>query len=313
MLSDDVEGSSHPAAAGVCSTHGMASKIRIALTVLAVLALAGVSPASGALTAPTSLSVADLVADPGVYDPQLTWAPVTGAKGYQVEINSTDYWATASKVCCENISSSLPVTTLGTSFSPPVVLPNDDEYFWRVRAIDTNNVAGPWAGGPSFVKSYGTSPSVPNLRLVDPNLDTVSTGSAVDTPIILWDPSPGASSYRVDVTTYAAGACDWSASVWEKKTTVTGWTPLGWSKDGDADPLSRGIVPSTDLLSALSVGQEYCVRVSPIDGASLAVGGPQVEAGWTYLPAIDAPAFEWSGPPAAGPCSPCAPAASDYL
>ncbi len=42
-------------------------------------------------------------------------------------------------------------------------------------------------------------------------------------------------------------------------------------------------------------------------------GGPQVEADWTYLPSIGAPAFAWSGPPTVEPCSPCAPNASDYL
>lgn len=272
------------------------------------------APALAAPTAPTGLGVGDLISDPGVFDPQFTWSPVTGAKGYQVEVNSTDYWAPGSKVCCDNISPTVPMTTLGVSFSPPVVLANDDEYFWRVRALDPSNVAGPWTAGPSFVKGFGNSPSVPNLRLADLSLDELAAGSVVQAPIVLWDPSPGASSYRVDVTVYASGSCDWSASVWEKKTTVTGWTPLGWSRASGADPLSRGIVPSDDLLSQLTAGTQYCVRVSPIDGASVATGGPQVEADWTYLPAINSPAFEWSGPPAAGPCaSPCAPAASDYL
>ncbi len=277
------------------------------------LALAIAAPATATPAAPTNLAVADLIAGPGVFDPQFTWSAVTGAKGYQVEVNSTDYWAPGSKVCCDNVSFTVPMTTFGIAFSPPVVLANDDEYFWRVRALDVANVAGPWTAGPSFVKGFGTSPSVPNLRLVGLDLEDLPTGSAVATPIILWDPSAGASSYRVDVTAYGSGSCDWSDSVWEKKTTVTGWTPLGWTRASGADPLSRGIVPSDDLLSALEAGTQYCVRVSPIDGPSVASGGPQVEADWTYLPAINAPAFEWSGPPGAGACSPCAPAALDYL
>ncbi len=155
--------------------------------------------------APTGLAVADLVSDTGVFDPQLSWTAVSGAKGYQVEINPTDTWASGSKVCCNNIGSTMPVTTVGTSFSPPVVLPNDDEYYWRVRAIDASNNAGPWTAGSPFSKSYGSTPSVPNIRLADANLDAIAAGSTVATPIVLWDPSPGASSYRVQVTTYGLG------------------------------------------------------------------------------------------------------------
>lgn len=290
----------------------MSVSLRIALAVV-VAAVAGAAPVQAAPPAPTGLAVADLVSDTGVFDPQLSWAAVSGAKGYQVEINPTDTWASGSKVCCNNIGSTMPVTTVGTSFSPPVVLPNDDEYYWRVRAIDASNNAGPWTAGNPFSKSYGSTPSVPNIRLADANLDAIAAGSTVATPIVLWDPSPGASSYRVQVTTYGSGVCDWSASIWANKTTVTGWTPLGWSKNIDADPLQRGIAPSTDLISALSPGQEYCVRVSPIDGPAVTSGGPQVEADWTYLPSIGAPAFAWSGPPTVEPCSPCAPNASDYL
>jgi hypothetical protein len=288
--------------------------LRIALAVV-VAAVAGAAPVQAAPPAPTGLAVADLVSDPGVFDPQLSWTAVAGAKGYEIEINPTDTWASGSAVCCKNISSTNPVTTVGTSFSPPTVLPNDDEYYWRVRAIDASNNAGPWTAGNPFSKSYGSTPSVPDVRLADANLDAIAAGSTVATPIVLWDPSPGASSYRVHVTTYDSGAsvCDWSTSVLGTKTTVTGWTPLGWSKHPDADPLQRGIPASTDLTNALTAGQAYCVRVSPIDGPAVASGGPQVEANWTYLPSIAAPAFTWAGPPSAGSCAPCVPQASDYL
>jgi hypothetical protein len=153
----------------------------IFITALA-LALGVAAPALAAPSAPTGLAVADLIADPGVFDPQFTWAAVTGAKGYQVEVNSTDYWAPGSKVCCDNISPTVPLTTLGVAFSPPVVLANDDEYFWRVRALDATNVAGPWTAGPSFAKSFGTSPSVPELRLADLDLSELPAGSTVATP-----------------------------------------------------------------------------------------------------------------------------------
>jgi hypothetical protein len=278
-----------------------------------VLTLAGAAPAGAALSAPTGLSVADLVADPGVYDPQFTWAPVTGAKGYEVEVNSTDYWAPGSKVCCDNISFSVEMTTYGVGYSPPVVLANNT-YYWRVRAKDANGNAGPWTAGPQFSKGYGNNPTISNLRLVDLSLDTLPAGSTVDAPVVLWDPAPGASSYRVVVTPFA-GVCDWSAPNnvrWEEKTSTPGWTPLGWNRGINADPLSRGISPSDDLITHLDDGQAYCVRVSPVDRASSA-SGPEVEGDWTYLPANNVPAFTWGGPPDPATCDPCSPSASDYL
>lgn len=276
-----------------------------------VLALAG--PATAAPPAPTGLAVADLDANAGVFDPQFTWAAVTGAKGYEVEVNSTDYWAPGSKVCCDPISFSIAMTTYGTSYSPPVVLANNT-YYWRVRALDSLGNAGPWAGGPQFTKGYGNNPSVSNLRLADLDLDPLPAGSTVAAPIVLWDPAPGASSYRVVVTPFA-GVCDWSASSsvrWEKKTATPAWTPLGWNRGINADPLSRGISPSDDLITHLDEGQAYCVRVSPIDRASSA-SGPEVEGDWTYLPANNVPAFTWDGPPDPASCDPCNPSASDYL
>jgi hypothetical protein len=294
----------------------MGHTLRLSVTVL-VVALAAVSPAHGAPGKPSSLGVADLVAAPEVFDPQFTWGPVSGAKGYEVEVNSTSYWASGSRVCCDDISFMEQMTTYGTSYSPPVVL-NNNTYFWRVRAIDANGSAGPWAAGPSFTKAFANSPSgdVENLRLVDSNLDVLTPGSATDTPIILWDSVPGASSYQVVVAPFSGGACDWAAPGgvrWDRDTATTGWTPLGWLRGINADPLSSDKPPSDDLITELNSGWDYCVRVRPIDRSSKASGGPVIWGDWTYLPSNNVSAFTWSGPPPVGPCSPCSMAAGDYI
>jgi hypothetical protein len=300
----------------------MVSKARVALTALLtfVLALLVVAPA-GAISAPTGLAVSDLVSDVEVFDPQFSWAAVSGAKGYEVEVNSSQFWASASKVCCPNISISEKYTTYGTEYSPPVVLANNNGYYWRVRAIDSVGNAGPWAAGPSFQKTFANAPSTPapvihNLRLVDRNLDPLADGSVTDTPIVLWDPVPGASSYRVIVAPFTSGACDWSASGsvrWvDRDTATTGWTPLGWNRGTNAEPLGTGDSPATDLITHLTKDQAYCVRVRPIDRASTS-SGPEIFGDWTYLPANNQPAFTWSGPPEVTPCSPCTVTASDYL
>jgi hypothetical protein len=298
----------------------MISKQRIALTALVTFALAllVVAPA-GALSAPSGLAVSDLVSDPEVFDPEFSWAAVSGAVGYEVEVNYSSSWASASKVCCTAISYSTKATTYGTSFSPPVVLPNNT-YYWRVRAIDAAGNAGSWAGGPSFDKKFANAPITPapvvqNLRLVDRNLDPLAPGSVTDTPIVLWDPVPGASGYQVVVTPLVSGACDWSASGsirWDRDTATTGWTPMGWFRGTNADPLSSDTSPADDLITHLIDGQNYCVRVRPIDRASTSAG-PVIWGDWTYLPANNQAAFNYPGPPVVAPCSPCSLTATDYI
>ena len=296
----------------------MSVQLRVVI-VTVVLAFGAAAPAQAAPGTPTGLAVADLLADPGVYDPQFTWTAVTGAKGYEVEVNSTDFFAPGSKVCCSNINFLEPMTTFGTAYSPALVLANNT-YYWRVRAVDAADAAGPWAAGPSFTKDFASAPavvpSVTNLRLVDTNFATLPEGSSVATPIVLWDPVPGASSYQVGVAPFTDGACDWSASGnvrWDKRTATTGWTPLGWSRGINADPLANGEHPEDDLITHLDVDQSYCVRVRPVDLSSAQIGGPEIFGDWTYLPANNVSAFTWSGPPAVAACSPCNPAAGDYL
>jgi hypothetical protein len=269
----------------------------------------------------TTTRVTDLVDDPEVYDPQFSWDLVPGAAGYEVEVNYQEDWAPGSKVCCAPISSLTKISTLGTSLSPAEVLPNN-EYYWRVRAIDASGHAGAWNAGPSFTKTFAnvppmTAPSVKNLRVVDGNLGAIATGSTVATPVVLWDPVPGASAYQVGVTPFSSG-CDWGAGGlvrWDVKTTTTGWTPLGWSRAAGADPLAKdGWSPSTDLSTRLAAGEDYCVRVRPVDRASTSQV-PEVIGDWTYLPANGVPAFTWSGPPVvgSGDCGTCEMTAEDYM
>jgi hypothetical protein len=300
----------------------MTSKLRIAL-ITAALALLIVAPAGAVPAAPSNLSVRDLVPDPELFDPQLSWAPVTGAKGYEVEINPSSFWASGSKVCCSPITFNTKATTYGTSFSPTLVLPNNT-YNWRVRAIDANENAGPWAQGQPFTKKFANSPdpSVQNLRLVDRDLGPLPAGSVTDTPIVLWDPVPGASSYQVIVAPFAAGGCDWAAPEsirWDKETATTGWTPLGWLRGQNADPLSSGPLPADDTITHLVAGTEYCVRVRPVDKESVphVLEDHEIPKGdWVYLPAQNVPAFTWSGPPPTDTqCDPtsCSLTTGDYL
>jgi hypothetical protein len=294
-------------------------QLRLAAALVAPAAFAvGAQSAWAAPAAPTNLAVADLSGDEQHYDPQFSWSPVTGATGYEVEINFDSGWASDSKVCCSPVRSTTKRTTFGTLFAPTVVLPNNT-YYWRVRAIDANESAGPWKGGSSFTKTYASveDQSVDNLRLVNSNLSEIAAGSSTATPIVLWDSTPGASSYEVAVTPFEFGNCNWSASPtvrWDSDTSTTGWTPLGWSRAIDADPLETTLQPSNDGITGLVDGSSYCVRVRPVDRASTS-NGPVVVGQWTHLPVNNSPAFTWSGPPTAatGDCTSCVMTAGDYL
>jgi hypothetical protein len=261
----------------------------------------------------------DLSPDPELVDPHFSWTPVLGAAGYQVEVNFSSDWAAGSKVCCNPINFSTPASTLGTSLSPAVVLDNNT-YYWRVRAIDSEDNAGVWNVGPSFTKTFDNVPpvsgaSIKNVHMRDNNADPAvdtDTGTAVldtDVPVVAWDPVIGASGYTVNVTQFSGGVCDWATAIWDTDTSVRAWTPLGWSKvSGSPYPPWN---PSTDSNRALTAGAEYCVRVRAYDRPSIP-SAPPINGDWTYLPANNSPAFKWNGPPAGAACLPCSMASGDY-
>ena len=114
----------------------------------------------------TEPEVTDLAGAVEIYDYEFSWDEVPGAAGYEVEINSSSDWAPGSKVCCD-VNFITKVTTIGSTFTPTLVLPNN-YYYWRVRAVDPSRNAGVWNVGPEFFKSFdNVLPSVQDLRMVD--------------------------------------------------------------------------------------------------------------------------------------------------
>lgn len=172
----------------------------------------------------TTPSWRDLVAAPEHFDPQLSWKPVPGAARYEVEINPAKEWTIGSKVCCND-----PVVT--TALSPTDLLPNN-RYYYRVRAINVDGNAGRWtpAGDGttlfSFTKVFDNYEgsglaTVKNVRLLDNLGNALGLGGSTTSPIIAWDPVPGASKYEV-VVTGPPPPCP-SFDVF---TAVPAWTPL---------------------------------------------------------------------------------------
>jgi large repetitive protein len=262
----------------------------------------------------TTGHVEDVASEPEIYDYEFSWDPVPGAAGYELEVNSSSDFAPGSKVCCA-INTTTKVTTIGTSYSPTLALPNN-RYYWRVRPLDSSRNAGQWSEGPEFIKGFDDvePKSIQNLRMLD-NPSPTQGPFPTHVPIVAWDPVPGASSYEVEVTRYVEG-CQWTATAehWRSTTSTTAWTPLGWGWN-NVKPYSSGVPVSVDSPSMIA-GHDYCVRVTALDRPADAVS-PYVRSAEAYLPDEVTPAFTWLGPEDGGACSPScnegAMGSGDYL
>ncbi|MBB6626432.1 hypothetical protein H5V45_03760 [Nocardioides sp. KIGAM211] len=117
-------------------------------------------------------------------DVALKWLPVPGATRYELQVGlDRDF--------------TQPVetrTVTGTRYSPPTTYDND-QYFWRVRAIDPAGTKAPWPAEPFQVQRNW--PERPQL-LYPP--DSVAPAVSDDF-YYQWTPVPHASSYQLRVGT----------------------------------------------------------------------------------------------------------------
>ena len=240
----------------------------------------------------TGTAVSDLIDEPVVMDPHLAWNPVPGAVGYDVEVNYSEDWSVGSKVCCD-------AATPGTELSPTKILPNN-VYNWRVRALDPDGNAGQWNVGAPFDKHFGNvPPTVAALALRDHN-GGLAVGATTTTPVVTWDPVPGAADYEVQVVPFSAGLCQWTATgvhVWRDTiTAANAWAPLAPSAGPPPDTNYSDVGVASDSNRTLVDGTNYCFRVRARTGL------PAVVSDWTQLGGTGAVGFTYDAPPvAAGP------------
>lgn len=247
----------------------------------------------------TTTSVTDLNAEAGTFDdPMFSWNPVPGAARYEVEVNSAEGFPAGSKWCCIG-------TTTGTSLAPLQTLGNN-RYYWRVRAVDARGDAGVWNYGQSFTKAFDPSqPSVRNLTMRDAQGATQSEALPTSTPIVTWDPVPGASRYEVQLGLYNQGGhyCDWtlaSSPGYHADTATNAWTPLGpWN---GKRPYSEAW-PVAQRDSAIPTGPNaaYCVRVNAHSDSD--ARRSEVTSEWTYLNGYNNAAFTFTSPPEGSSCT----------
>lgn len=138
------------------------------------------------LVAPANSGVVPSVTTPTV----LLWKAVEGADEYTVQVSTTSEFSTLLYNTAVGIGN-----TLGTTATTALQLGEPAQYWWRVRAVNSNTT-GTWSGAWSFVAG------VPFLA---PQLVAPTNGSVVGTQTahLQWQAVGNPSLYRVQLSTNA--------------------------------------------------------------------------------------------------------------
>ncbi len=141
----------------------------------------------------------------------VTWNPSTGATSYRVQVSADSTFATTT------------YDTSGVTATSKIVsgLTNLTKYYWRVDATNAGGTSG-WSTLWNFM-TVVAAPSAPTLSSPANGSTGVSTN-----PTVTWNPSTGATSYRVQVSadsTFATTTYDTSGVTATSKI-VSGLTNL---------------------------------------------------------------------------------------
>lgn len=127
---------------------------------------------------PTLLAPADN-ANP-TFTPTFRWTAVRGAQYYHLEYTTDPSFS-------NNLTD---IYTRNTSYTPSVTLPNDVNYYWRVRVFSGSSISG-WSASRTFIKKWYIKPVL---------LTPVNGYQNVRFPVFSWTPVPGASYYLVEIS-----------------------------------------------------------------------------------------------------------------
>jgi len=115
------------------------------------------------------------------FTPTFRWTAVRGAQFYMLQYSTDPSFN----------SGLIQVNSQNTTYSPPVTLENDRNYYWRVRTYSGNSVSD-WSPVWRFTKQWYIQPVL---------LTPVDGYQHVRFPIFTWTPVPGASFYRFELDT----------------------------------------------------------------------------------------------------------------
>ena len=114
------------------------------------------------------------------FTPTFRWTAVRGAQFYRLQYTTDPSFA----------SGITEIDTRNTAFTPTDALPNDVNYYWRVRVHSGNSISN-WTASRSFIKKWYIKPVL---------LTPTGLYQHVRFPIFSWTPVPGASYYYVEIS-----------------------------------------------------------------------------------------------------------------
>ncbi len=132
---------------------------------------------------PTLIAPEDSV-DTAIEDVVLDWAPVPGAKTYDVQVATDDDF--------NNITLNA-TNVVGTRYSPSTTLRND-QFFWRVRAVDLAGQQTPWTESKFGFKRQWLD--VPTLQYPAGTADA-PVATSTSRPFYQWTPVQHAAFYEL--------------------------------------------------------------------------------------------------------------------
>lgn len=112
--------------------------------------------------------------------PSFAWTAVEAARKYELQISSNP----------NDFSSASFYQTTNTEYTPEKALSNDQDYYWRVKAIDYENASSPWSEVRRFRAKWNFQ-----TQLLAP----VNSTTAQSNPFFAWTPIAGAERYQVRV------------------------------------------------------------------------------------------------------------------
>jgi hypothetical protein len=113
------------------------------------------------------------------YLPSFSWTAVEAAQSYQLEISTQP-----------DLSAATAYQTANTDFTPTKALSNDQDYYWRVKAIDAVGNSSPWSEIRRFRMRWNFQ-----AQLLTPLNNVIKRSH----PYFSWTPIPGIERYQVQV------------------------------------------------------------------------------------------------------------------
>jgi hypothetical protein len=218
---------------------------------------------------------ADMNTGTPMQDVRIDWLPVAGAMSYQLQVGRDPDF--------NNIIDNVIVD--GTAFSPAVTYDND-QYYWRVRAIDAGQNRMPWTTAQPFTFQRNW-PQKPTLQYPVDQL----APSVGDPLFYQWTPVRHATRYQLDVSTDQNFS---PASIHTCYTTGTTFSPMEGSPNNNypCGPQGQGVttywrVRAIDdprgVLGIYSAIHKYVYDSGPVTQTAPANGAT-----------VDVPTLKWN-------------------